>query len=51
MLEQLRENQQLFYEQAIVPLNSGRINHAYLIETNNNEDELVDTYLNEFYKQ
>ena len=50
MLEQLRENQQLFYEQAIVPLNSGRINHAYLIETNNNEDELVDTYLNEFYK-
>lgn len=51
MLEQLRENQRLFYEQAIVPLNSGRINHAYLIETNNNEDELVDTYLNEFYKQ
>ena len=51
MLEQLRENQQLFYEQAIVPLNSGKINHAYLIETNNNEDELVDTYLNEFYKQ
>lgn len=51
MLEQLRENQQLFYEQAIVPLNSGRINHAYLIETNNNEDKLVDTYLNEFYKQ
>ncbi len=51
MLEQLRENQQLFYEQAIVPLNSGRIKHAYLIETNNNEDELVDTYLNEFYKQ
>ena len=51
MLEQLRENQQLSYEQAIVPLNSGRINHAYLIETNNNEDELVDTYLNEFYKQ
>lgn len=51
MLEQLRENQQLFYEQAIVPLKSGRINHAYLIETNNNEDELVDTYLNEFYKQ
>ena len=51
MLEQLRENQQLFYEQAIVPLNFGRINHAYLIETNNNEDELVDTYLNEFYKQ
>ena len=51
MLEQLRKNQQLFYEQAIVPLNSGRINHAYLIETNNNEDELVDTYLNEFYKQ
>lgn len=51
MLEQLRENQQLFYEQAIVPLNSGRISHAYLIETNNNEDELVDTYLNEFYKQ
>lgn len=51
MLEQLRENQQLFYEQAIAPLNSGRINHAYLIETNNNEDELVDTYLNEFYKQ
>lgn len=50
-MEQLRENQQLFYEQAIVPLNSGRINHAYLIETNNNEDELVDTYLNEFYKQ
>ena len=42
MLEQLRENQQLFYEQAIVPLNSGRINHAYLIETNNNEDELVE---------
>lgn len=51
MLEQLRENQRLFYEQAIAPLNSGRINHAYLIETNNNEDELVDTYLNEFYKQ
>lgn len=51
MLEQLRENQQLFYEQAIVPLNSGKINHAYLIETNNNEDDLVDTYLNEFYKQ
>ena len=51
MLEQLRENQQLFYEQAIVPLNSGRNNHAYLIETNNNEDKLVDTYLNEFYKQ
>lgn len=51
MLEQLRENQQLFYEQAIVPLNYGRINHAYLIETNNNEDKLVDTYLNEFYKQ
>lgn len=51
MLEQLKKNQQLFYEQAIVPLNSGRINHAYLIETNNNEDDLVDTYLNEFYKQ
>lgn len=51
MLEQLKKNQQLFYEQAIVPLNSGKINHAYLIETNNNEDDLVDTYLNEFYKQ
>lgn len=51
MLEQLKKNQQLFYEQAIVPLNSGKINHAYLIETNNNDDDLVGTYLNEFYKQ
>lgn len=51
MLEQLKKNQQLFYEQAIVPLKYGKINHAYLIETNNNEEELINTYLSEFYKQ
>lgn len=50
MLEQLKKNQQLFYEQAIAPLYLGKIHHAYLIETNNNEEQLIDSYIKEFCK-
>ena len=50
MLEQLKKNQQLFYEQAIAPLYLGKVHHAYLIETNNNEEQLIDSYIKEFCK-
>ncbi len=50
MLEQLEKNQQLFYEQAIAPLYLGKVHHAYLIETNNNEEQLIDSYIKEFCK-
>lgn len=51
MLEQLKNNQQLFYEQAILPLSIGRVNHAYLIETNNNDESVINNYVSTFYTQ
>ena len=51
MLEQLKNNQQLFYEQAILPLSIGRVNHAYLIETNNNDESVINNYISTFYTQ
>ena len=48
MLERLEKNQRLFYEQAIAPLYLGKVHHAYLIETNNNEEQLIDSYIKEF---
>ena len=50
MLERLEKNQRLFYEQAIAPLYLGKVHHAYLIETNNNEEQLIDSYIKEFCK-
>ena len=51
MLEQLKNNQQLFYEQAILPLSIGRVNHAYIIETNNNDESVINNYVSTFYTQ
>lgn len=51
MLEELKNNQQLFYEQAILPLSIGRVNHAYLIETNNNDESVINNYVSTFYTQ
>ena len=51
MLEQLKNNQQLFYEQAILPLSIGRVNHAYLLETNNNDESVINNYVSTFYTQ
>ncbi len=50
MLERLEQNQQLFYKQAIVPLYLGKVHHAYLIETNSNDEQLIDSYIKEFCK-
>ncbi len=51
MLEQLKKKQEQFYNQAIVPISKNHISHAYFIETNGNEEELVKAYIREFAKQ
>ncbi len=42
ILQPLKETQPVFFEQAVVPLFSNRVHHAYLIETHHNSFETIE---------
>lgn len=48
MLEQLEKEQPIFYKQAIIPIQEKKINHAYLLETNNLEEKKVSDIIEMF---
>ncbi len=48
MFEMIKENQPNFYHQAILPISRGKISHAYFIETNDIDDDKIETYLISF---
>ena len=48
VLEQLEKEQPIFYKQAIIPIQEKKINHAYLLETNNLEEKKVSDIIEMF---
>ena len=48
MLEELKKEQPMFYQQAILAIQQKKINHAYLLETNHLAEEKVSQII-EFF--
>ena len=51
MLSELEQEQPIFYEEAIIPIRNHKTNHAYLLDTGNNDDEYVQNILMTFIKE